>query len=145
MNEFEIKDELELIRISTLERPPIAIISIISGYIFLKINILLSALSILPLIFLFLNSIYIDAVNCRRRFKWASKKNRISAGALLSMVESDKISKINIKYFGGFDVERLTPAAEAFDSGGNIYRVPFMWYSSIDIITHIRPDLISDK
>jgi len=144
MDEFETKDELELIRISTLERPFIEVVSIISGFIFLKFNVLLSVLSILPAIFFFLDSIYIDAVNLRRRFKWASKSNRASAAALVRMVESGKISKIKIKYYGGFDAVRLTPSAVAFDADGIIYRVPFMWFGAIDKIRQKRPDLISD-
>jgi len=142
LERFDNFETLYLTMTSTLERPFIEIILLIIAFFLLKINVLFCMTALLPLMYFMYGDILVLYRNYSKRMIWASKGYKISSSQLLTLIEKGAIIKFKITYYSAFDASRLTPSAVAYD-GNIIYTIPFMWYSAIEKIRKIKPELIN--
>lgn len=103
----------DLERESILELPMIALLSGGLGIVVLSFSKIIGLIVMLPCFLVLLNSIRVSLVNFIVRRRWAqSFVRRLSLRQIKTLISLEPSRYLlHVRYFGGFDAPRLTPAA----------------------------------
>ena len=121
----------DLERESVLELPMIALLSGGLGIVVLPFSKVIGLLVMLPCFLVFLHSTRISLANFFIRRRWSrSFARRISLRQLQTLIALEPSRYLlHVRYFGGFDASRLTPAAVLEDQNAGEFMAlyPASW------------------
>jgi hypothetical protein len=137
----------ELRHESTLELPVFAALGAIAGGLLLPVSLVLGAVAFLPCVLWLLHQAWLGILNGRLRDRWSRQfSRRLNWRQLRAMLErKPKRFIVHIRYFGGFDVTPLRPAAVAEDrSTGELAAIyPPSWHVP-QVCEQLRVEVIQE-
>jgi hypothetical protein len=121
----------ELHRESTLEMLPVVALSAVASGLLLPWSLLLGVIALVPGALWLLCSTWVGILNARLRYRWSRQyAQRRSWRQLRGLLKSEPDRYVvHLRYFGGFDVTPLCPAAVVEERGtGDLAAVyPASW------------------
>jgi hypothetical protein len=121
----------ELHRENTLDLPVVGALSAITGGLLLPVSWVLGVIALIPCGLWLLHSGWLGILNARLRYRWSRQfSRRLTWQELRAMLEAEpERFVVHVRYFGGFDVTPLRPAAvlEDRDTGDLAAIYPANW------------------
>jgi hypothetical protein len=107
----------ELHRESTLQLPVVAALSAIAGGLLLPVSLTLGTIALVPCGLCLLYEVWLGILNGCLRYRWSRQySRRLTVGQLCAHCAAEpKRFIVHIRYYSGFDVIRLCPAAVVED------------------------------